>query len=406
MSPPIRSSRLRLVDRLRTEGARSATYRTGQIVLEPASDLRRVGIICKGSVTIWRISPRGRQLAAASLREGDWFENVFPTDGQERTIVEADGPVTIAWFDVPAFRRLAQRHPVILRDLIQRQVSRLAAVQQRAAQTALDSVAGSASPVEQGGHGFNLARMVDRVAARAAEGPQSLLSEALAVRDEEVAASLSMGRLGAALVDELVSQPDAVTALTICNTGGLAAVERGTALGVIRTVHEQGRLALAIATETRPLLQGARLTAWELERMGAPFRVVVDAAGPALLARGMADIVLTGADRIASNGDTANKIGTFALAVAARYAAVPFVVVAPESSVDMDTSSGEDISIEDRGADEVVKVRGTPIAPEGTGALNPAFDVTPAELITAIVTDRRVVRLDRGESLRSVPPDP
>ncbi len=252
----------------------------------------------------------------------------------------------------------------------------------------------------------NLARMVDRVAARAAEGPKSLLSEALAVRDEEVAASLSMGRLGAALVDELVSQPDAVTALTICNTGGLAAVERGTALGVIRTVHEQGRLALAIATETRPLLQGARLTAWELERMGAPFRVVVDAAGPALLARGMADIVLTGADRIASNGDTANKIGTFALAVTARYAAVPFVVVAPESSVDMDTSSGEDISIEDRGADEVVKVRGTPIAPEGTGALNPAFDVTPAELITAIVTDRRVVRLDRGESLRSVPPDP
>lgn len=143
MSPPIRFSEPRLVDRLRTEGARSATYRTGQIVLESASDLRRVGIVCNGSVTVWRISPRGRQLAAASLREGDWFENVFPTDGQERTFVEADGPVTIAWLDVPAFRRLAQRRPGILRDLIRRQVSRLAAVQQRAAQTALDTVAGS-----------------------------------------------------------------------------------------------------------------------------------------------------------------------------------------------------------------------------------------------------------------------
>ena len=143
MSPPTRSPGLLLVDRLRTEGARPATYRAGQVVLEPASDLRRVGIVCNGSVTVWRISPKGRQLAAASLREGDWFENVFPTDSQERTIVEADGPVTVAWLDIPAFRRLAQRHPQILRDMIQRQLSRLAAVQQRAAQTALDTVAGS-----------------------------------------------------------------------------------------------------------------------------------------------------------------------------------------------------------------------------------------------------------------------
>jgi methylthioribose-1-phosphate isomerase len=248
----------------------------------------------------------------------------------------------------------------------------------------------------------NLARMVDRVAAHALEGPERLLAEALAVRDEEVTASLVMGRRGVALIEELLPGADAVTALTICNTGGLAAVERGTALGVIRTIHEQGRLALAIATETRPLLQGARLTAWELERMGAPYRVIVDAAGPALLSRGMADIVLTGADRIAANGDTANKIGTFALAVAARYASVPFVVVAPESTVDMETPSGDAIRIEDRGADEVLSLRGTAITPEGAGALNPAFDVTPAALITAIVTDRRVMRLDRGESLSAV----
>ena len=249
----------------------------------------------------------------------------------------------------------------------------------------------------------NLARMVDRVAARAAAGPAALLEEALAVRDEEVAASLSMGSRGAALIEDLVVEAGGVTALTICNTGALAAVERGTALGVIRTVHERGRLALAIATETRPLLQGSRLTAWELERMGAPYRVIVDAAGPALLSRGIADVVLTGADRIAANGDTANKIGTFALAVAARYASVPFVVVAPESTVDMETPSGDGIRIEDRDADEVVSVRGTPIAPPGAEALNPAFDVTPADLITAIVTDRRVIRLDRGETLRSVP---
>ena len=249
----------------------------------------------------------------------------------------------------------------------------------------------------------NLARMVDRVAARSGEGIDVLLAEALAIRDEEVDASVSMSRLGAALVEDLVANSGAVTALTICNTGGLAAVERGTALGVIRTVHEQGRLALAIATETRPLLQGSRLTAWELERMGAPYRLIVDAAGPALLSRGVADVVLTGADRIAANGDTANKIGTFSLAVAARYASVPFVVVAPESSVDMETPSGDAIQIEDRGADEVVSVRGTPIAPAGAEALNPAFDVTPADLITAIVTDRRVVRLDRGETLWSVP---
>jgi len=143
MSPPIGLSGRRPADRYRAEGAQSATYRAGQIILEPAADRRRVGVVCSGSVTVWRISPRGRQLATASLREGDWFENVFPTRGQERTIVEADGPVTMAWFDIPAFRRLARRRPGILRDLIRRQVSRLAAVQQRAAQTALDTVAGS-----------------------------------------------------------------------------------------------------------------------------------------------------------------------------------------------------------------------------------------------------------------------
>ena len=244
----------------------------------------------------------------------------------------------------------------------------------------------------------NLARMVDRAAARASEGFDAVLAEATAIRDEELAASHAMGNLGADLVRDLVGRAD-VRAMTICNTGGLAAVERGTALAVIQTLHERGELAEALALETRPLLQGARLTAWELERMGAPHRLLVDSAGPFMLARGQADVVLTGADRVAANGDTANKIGTFSLALGARHAGVPFIVVAPESTVDADTPDGAGIAIEDRGTDEVVSLAGVATAPDGTAAANPAFDVTPAELITAVVTDQRVVRLDQNQQL-------
>ncbi len=248
----------------------------------------------------------------------------------------------------------------------------------------------------------NLARMVDRVAPLATLGLDRVLAEALAIRDEEIAASVSMGEYGADLVTGLVSERVA-RAMTICNTGGLATIERGTALAVIQTLHERGTLAEALALETRPLLQGARLTTWELARMGAPHRLLVDSAANFMLARRQADVVLTGADRIAANGDTANKIGTFSLALGARYAGVPFIVVAPESTVDMDTPGGEAIPIEDRDAGEVVSVRDRPTAPANTDAANPAFDITPADLITAIVTDRRVVRHDRGDSLRSVP---
>jgi methylthioribose-1-phosphate isomerase len=194
--------------------------------------------------------------------------------------------------------------------------------------------------------------------------------------------------------------------MTICNTGGLAAVERGTALGVIQALWEHGRLTEALAMETRPLLQGARLTTWELEAMGAPHRLIVDSAGPFLISRRAADIVLTGADRIAANGDVANKIGTFSLALAAHDGGVPFVVVAPESSIDMNTDSGDLIEIEDRGSEEVIGIRGIRVAPQGTAASNPAFDITPHRLITALVTDRRIIRLDHQESLDSVPLGP
>jgi methylthioribose-1-phosphate isomerase len=237
----------------------------------------------------------------------------------------------------------------------------------------------------------NLARMVDRAAARIPEGPEAVLQEAHAIRDEELQASVAQGRNGADLIAELCGDRP-VRAMTICNTGGLATVARGTALAVVQELFERGRLVEAIALETRPLLQGARLTAWELHRMGAPHRLIVDSAAPFLLSRGVADVVLIGADRIAANGDTANKVGSFSLALGAKFAGVPFIVVAPESTVDQATATGADIEIEDRGAAEVVTFRGHPTSPPGTNAINPAFDVTPVELITAMVTDQRVVR--------------
>jgi methylthioribose-1-phosphate isomerase len=247
----------------------------------------------------------------------------------------------------------------------------------------------------------NLARSVDRAAGARSGGFDAILAEGLAIRDEEIAACWSMGIYGSELLIELAGdRPQRL--MTICNTGGLAGVERGSALGVIQTMFERGLLAEAIPLETRPLLQGGRLTTWELENMGAPFRLIVDSAGPFLLARGAADAVLIGADRIAANGDTANKVGSFSLALGARHAGVPFLVVAPESTIDLDTPSGEMIEIEDRGSGEVTSAQEATIAPPGTEAINPAFDVTPHDLITAIVTDRRVIRIDRGETLSGV----
>ncbi len=245
----------------------------------------------------------------------------------------------------------------------------------------------------------NLALGVERALAALPDGAQAVLAAALALRDEEIAASLQMARRGADLLRALGPDPapSGLRLMTICNTGSLAAVERGTALAVIEEVWREGRLARAIACETRPLLQGARLTAWELQRLGVPFDLIVDGAAPSLVRRGLVDAILVGADRIAANGDTANKVGTFGLALAAAHAGIPFLVVAPQSSVDLGKPTGADIEIEDRGAEEVLRVRGIPIAPEGVTALNPAFDVTPAELVTAIVTDRRVVRTAVGE---------
>jgi S-methyl-5-thioribose-1-phosphate isomerase len=232
----------------------------------------------------------------------------------------------------------------------------------------------------------NLARGARRAAARLADGPAAVLREACAVRDEEIAASEAMATRGADLMVELCGARPRL--LTHCNTGGLAAVTVGTALGVVGELHRRGALSGVVASETRPLLQGARLTAWELQQWGVPFRVAVDSAGPFLMARGEVDAVILGADRICANGDVINKVGTYAHALGAHRAGLPFIVVAPESTVDHDTPDGAAVDIEDRGAAEVTTF---------ADAANPAFDVTPHDLVTAIVTDRRVIRLDRGE---------
>jgi methylthioribose-1-phosphate isomerase len=179
-------------------------------------------------------------------------------------------------------------------------------------------------------------------------------------------------------------------ALTHCNTGGLATGGYGTALGAVRAAHEQGRVEHVWVDETRPLLQGARLTAWELGELGIPYAVIVDGAAGGLMASGLVDCVLVGADRIAANGDTANKVGTYPLAVLAAHHGLPFYVVAPTSTIDPETSSGSDIVIEERAGSEV-----TPRFP----ARNPAFDVTPAALVTAIITERGVHRAPYDESL-------
>jgi len=240
----------------------------------------------------------------------------------------------------------------------------------------------------------NLATMVDRVRALAPDSA-AILREAHTIRAEELAASIAMGRLGADLLLDLTGQ-DQLRVMTICNTGGLAAVERGTALAVIQELHERGKLAEALPLETRPLLQGGRLTTWELKRLGAPHRLIVDSAAATTLAAGMVDAIVVGADRIAANGDTANKIGTFALALAAQHANVPFVVVAPESTIDRATPTGAAIEIEERPNSEVTALGSTNISPPDTATFNPAFDVTPAELITAIVTDQRIVGLGQA----------
>ena len=240
----------------------------------------------------------------------------------------------------------------------------------------------------------NIAWAVDRVlraaGAAARDGPEAIrgaaLREALAVAAEDEAACRAIGEHGAELV------PAGSNVLTHCNTGALATGGWGSAQGVIVAAHRAGKRVHVWVDETRPVLQGARLTAWELRREGVPMTLVADVAAGSLMGRGLVDLVVVGADRIAANGDVANKVGTYPLAVLARHHRIPFYVAAPVSTIDPGTATGGDVVIEERSPAEVLAPLGVHVAPRGTRVANPAFDVTPAGLVTAIVTEKGVLR--------------
>src|SRR5580698_6433549 len=238
----------------------------------------------------------------------------------------------------------------------------------------------------------NLAWAVDRMGRVLAESLsldaaklfRSMRAEAIAIYTEDISANRAMGQFGA----ELIGDP--ATVLTHCNAGALATAGYGTALGVVRAAHDAGKKIQVFADETRPFLQGSRLTAWELHKDRIPVTVIADNMAATLLSSGRVDCVIVGTDRTAANGDVANKIGTYPVAVLARRHKVPFYVAAPLSSIDLDCASGAQIPIEQRAAKEISEFAGKQVTPKGVAVFNPAFDVTPAELVTAIITERGV----------------
>jgi len=259
----------------------------------------------------------------------------------------------------------------------------------------------------------NLSVGVRRALRRLNDGADAVLDEALAMlAEDEQINRRAASRAADLLVSRCPRRP--LRILTHCNTGSLATAGWGTALGAIAELATRGLVESVMVGETRPLLQGARLTTWELERLAIPYHLCVDSAAASAMADRLVDCVVVGADRVVANGDVANKIGTYALAVAARHHGIPFVVVAPESTIDATLPSGSDIAIEYRGSDEVISVGGVAIAAAGTPVWNPAFDITPAELVNAVVTENRVLlgadltvlheRL--AEAIRTVPDFP
>lgn len=232
----------------------------------------------------------------------------------------------------------------------------------------------------------NLFWALDRMAAVSNPTFENLLAEAQAIEAEDLAMNHRIGDFGADLV------PAKARVLTICNTGSLATAGHGTALGIIRTAHARGLVDHVYSCETRPRQQGLRLTAWELLKDGIPFQSIPDSAAASLMRAGKVDFVVAGADRITRNGDTANKIGTYMLAVCAHHHGIPFVIAAPSSTIDPAMATGAEIPIEERDASEITEIEGVRVAPVGCPTFNPGFDVTPGELIHAIVTERGVFR--------------
>ncbi len=244
----------------------------------------------------------------------------------------------------------------------------------------------------------NLFRAIDRMRGAAAgddvpEIREALVNQAKQIHREETEATRQLSESGASLVK------DGFTTLTHCNAGSLATAGYGTALGVIRAATEQGKRLSVFATETRPLFQGARLTTWELKQEGIPVTLITDSAAGYYMQQGKIDCVIVGADRIAANGDVANKIGTYTLAVLAKEHRIAFYVAAPTSSIDLSLRSGDGIPIEERDPQELTRFRGIPIAPEGVEAANPGFDVTPHAYISAIITESGIIRKPYGREL-------
>ena len=226
---------------------------------------------------------------------------------------------------------------------------------------------------------------------------KALVQEAIQIHHAEIEATRKLSEFGAELIK------DGSTILTHCNTGPLATTGYGTALGVIIRAKEQGKRLKVFVAETRPLLQGARLTTWELKKAGIPFTLITDSMAGYFMSRGEIDCIIVGADRIAANGDSANKIGTYTLAVLAKENKIPFYVAAPTTTIDPSLKSGKEIPIEQRRAEEVTHIQGVAIAPAGTPVQNPAFDITPAKYITALITERGIIRKPFGEGLKSIP---
>ncbi len=241
-----------------------------------------------------------------------------------------------------------------------------------------------------------IARMSELFDSIAGDPEPLLLAEAMSIHDEDIAANIHMGELGAGLIE------DECQVLTHCNAGALATGGYGTALGVIRTAHKQGKIASVYACETRPWLQGARLTAWELQQDNIPTTLLTDSAACHLYSQGDVKWVIVGADRIAANGDVCNKIGTYTHAVTARHHGVRVMVVAPTSTFDLNARSGQEIPIEQREKEEILNFSGVKIAPENVSAWNPAFDVTPADLIDVIVTEKGIIEAPDSSAVKSL----
>jgi methylthioribose-1-phosphate isomerase len=332
------------------------------------------------------------------MRTIDW------TDGRIRIIDQTRLPAELCFIDIAEVDELVARiASLAVRGAMALGVAgalgmALAATRAAEAGEELDPVLGAAADrlIAARPTAVNLGWGVRQLllARAAGAGAEQLLARALAILDADIATSRALSDRGARLL------AGSRTLLTHCNAGALAGVESGSALGVVERLHADQPLELVYVCETRPLLQGSRLTAWELGRRGIPYRVIVDSAAAGLILSGRVDAVVVGADRIAANGDVANKVGTLSHALAAGHAGIPFVVAAPESTIDAEAESGQDIPIEIRDEAEVLSFAGQPVAAPGSTGWNPAFDVTPAQLVTAIVTEARTIR---GRAGRAVP---